>query len=230
MTKILVCDYDKTFYINDLDIKKNIDLIKEFRELGNLFIIATGRSYHDFMEKKDKYDIKYDYILLNHGATILDQYDNVLFNFPIDEDYLEIKKYLELENCIMNFCCSKLESRVDFNHSNLTKIAVRYLPFVNIKNIKENLDNHFQNINSYLVSTNMLEIVSNKIDKSKAILLLSSRLKIDKENIYTIGDSYTDINMIKDFNGYAMSNSIDELKRYAKEEFESVGDLVKKLK
>ena len=132
MIKVLVVDYDKTFYLNDLDIKKNIDLISKFRKNGNIFIIATGRSYHDFLEKKEKYNIKYDYVLLNHGATILDKFDNVLYNFVIDEDIFEIKKLLQIEKSIMHFCCSKLESRVDFSHDDLTKIAVRYLPDVNI--------------------------------------------------------------------------------------------------
>ena len=75
----------------------------------------------------------------------------------------------------------------------------------------------------------MLEIISNKTDKSKSISLLINDLRITKKNVYTIGDSYTDINMIKDFNGYAMSNSNNSLKKYAIKEYESVSELVKEL-
>ena len=229
MTKVLVCDYDKTFYLNDLDIIKNIKTVKQFRSLGNLFIIATGRSYYDFMKKKNKYNIEYDYVLLNHGATIIDNQDNVLNNYPIIEDINSIKNNLELSKSMEYFCCSKLDSRVEFNHDNLTKIAVRYLPFVNIPKIKENLDNKFYNINCYLVSTNMLEIISNDIDKSKALKILINNLHIDKSQVYTIGDSYTDINMVRDFNGYCMKGSIQELKNVSKEEYKSVSELVKKI-
>ena len=49
--KVLVSDYDKTFYVNEFDIKKNIKTVQEFRNLGNIFIIATGRSYLDFKKK-----------------------------------------------------------------------------------------------------------------------------------------------------------------------------------
>ncbi len=227
--KVLVSDYDKTFYLNDLDIKKNILAVKKFRNKGNLFIFATGRSYYDFLKKEDKYHLEYDYVLLNHGATILDKDDNLLYNFSINENYLEIKKCLELEKSIINFCCSNLESRVDFTHKDLTKIAVRYLPFVNIKKIKENLDNKFSNINSYLVSTNMLEIISSSINKAKAIELLLKDLKIEKKNVYTVGDSYTDYLMIKDFNGYCINNSFEEIKKVAKGEINSVYELIEKI-
>lgn len=229
MTKILVCDYDKTFYLNDLDIIKNIKMVKQFRNLGNLFIIATGRSYYDFMKKKNKYNIEYDYVLLNHGATIIDNQDNVLYNYPINEDMNSIKNNLELSKSMEYFCCSKLDSRVEFSHDNLTKIAVRYLPLVNIPRIKENLDSKFHNINSYLVSSNMLEIISNDIDKSKALKILINDLHIDKSQVYTIGDSYTDINMVRDFNGYCMKGSIQELRNVSQEEYKSVSELVKKI-
>ena len=43
MKKIIVSDYDNTFYWNDDDIEKNKLKVKEFMELSNIFIIATGR-------------------------------------------------------------------------------------------------------------------------------------------------------------------------------------------
>ena len=42
--KMLVSDYDQTFYLNDKDIIENINAVREFREKGNIFVIATGRS------------------------------------------------------------------------------------------------------------------------------------------------------------------------------------------
>ena len=51
MKKILVSDYDQTFYLNDEDIEKNKTSVKKFRDKGNIFIFATGRSYMDFMKR-----------------------------------------------------------------------------------------------------------------------------------------------------------------------------------
>ena len=79
MKKILVSDYDQTFYIGDEDIEKNKIAVNRFRNKGNIFIIATGRSYEDFMEKKKQYNIKYDYVIIDHGAMILDKDNNIIF-------------------------------------------------------------------------------------------------------------------------------------------------------
>ena len=54
MKKLLVSDYDQTFYINDEDIEKNKIAVNEFRNQGNIFAIATGRSYYDFIKKKQQ--------------------------------------------------------------------------------------------------------------------------------------------------------------------------------
>lgn len=50
--------------------------------------------------------------------------------------------------------------------------------------------------------------------------------KIDAKNIYTIGDGFSDIEMVKDFNGYCMEDSVEELKKVAKKAYKSVSELI----
>lgn len=229
--KILVSDYDKTFYLNDEDIEKNKIAINEFRKRENIFIIATGRSYFDFHNKVDLYKFNYDYVIINHGATILDKNDNILANFQIKDEIIpEIKNDLKLEKSIKGFCCSKLESRVDFNHKDLTKINVGYNSKDEAISINININNKYsQFINSYQIAETSLEIISNETNKSKAIDLLLNRLNIKRQNVYTIGDGYSDIEMVKNFNGYAMQESVDELKNVAQKEYSSVSELINEI-
>ncbi len=229
--KILISDYDQTFYLNDIDMERNKKAVNKFRSNGNIFVIATGRSYLDFHNKVNLYKFNYDYVIINHGATILDKDNNILANFPIKKEIInDIKNDLQLEKAINGFCCSKLESRVDFTHDHLTKINVKYPTMEEAMIINEKINNKYSNyINSYYVNKNSLEIISNEINKSKAISLLLSKLNMSNNNVYTIGDGYSDIEMIKDFNGYAMKNSINELKRIAKKEYDSVADLIKEI-
>lgn len=70
MRKILASDYDNTFYVNDEDIELNKKAVKKFRDAGNLFIIATGRSYMDLQKKVNTYNLVYDYAIIDHGAGI----------------------------------------------------------------------------------------------------------------------------------------------------------------
>lgn len=229
--KILVSDYDKTFYLNDEDIEKNKIAINEFRKKGNIFIIATGRSHFDFYNKLDLYKFDYDYVIINHGATILDKNDNILANFPIKNEIIpEIKKDLKLEKSIKGFCCSELESRVDFNHKDLTKINVGYNSKDEAISINGKINNKYSKfINSYSIAETSLEIISNETNKSKAIDLLLNRLNIKRQSVYTIGDGYSDIEMVKNFNGYAMQEAVDELKKVAKKEYSSVSELINEI-
>ena len=224
--KLLVSDYDQTFYLNDQNIKINIDMVKQFRKAGNKFVIATGRSYMDFKEKVNLYNINYDYAILNHGAIILDNKDKIIAEYFIDEKIVSnVKKDLNSEKSIKNFCCSTFVSRINFNsnYNPLTKIyskyeSKEYAMYINNKINK----NYSEYVNSYYVSTNAVEVISKEINKSKAIKLLANSLKLNQSSIYTIGDGYSDIQMVKDYNGYAMFNSIDELKKEANGVYESV--------
>lgn len=128
---------------------------------------------------------------------------------------------------IDNFCCSKFESRIYFDHKDLTKINIRYNSKEEVIAINEKINNKYSKfVNSYYVPENSLEIISNETNKSNAINLLLDRLNILKENVYTIGDGYSDIKMVKDFNGYAMVNSVDELKEVSIKEYKSVSNLI----
>ena len=59
--------------------------------------------------------------------------------------------------------------------------------------------------------------------------MLTKKLDINNSNVYSIGDGYSDIEMVKDFNGYCMIDSVNELKKVAISEVKSVSDLVKDL-
>lgn len=229
--KILVSDYDQTFYLNDIDIEKNKTVINKFRKQGNIFIIATGRSYSDFYNKLNTYNFEYDYVIINHGATILDKNDKILDNFSINNEIIKnIEKDLQLNKSINTFCCSKLDSRVDFNHKDLTKIHATYNSKKEALSINEIINNKYSNyVNSYYVTENSVEIISKETNKSNSINLLLEKLKLSKNSVYTIGDGYSDIEMIKNFNGYAMINSVNELKQVAIKEYKSVSELVEEL-
>lgn len=229
--KILISDYDQTLYLNDEDMEVNKNAVRKFRENGNIFVIATGRSFLDFNNKLDMYHFDYDYIIINHGATILDKDNNIFVNYPIDNKVISyIKEDLKLDKAVNQFNCSELESRVDFNHKNLTKIHAKYNSKEEAMNINKVINNkYFKYVTSYYVNTNSLEIISKKTNKSTAINVLIDRLNLSKNDVYTIGDGYSDIDMIKDFNGYAMENSVAELKNIAKKEYKSVSELINEI-
>ena len=183
------------------------------------------------MGKKKQYNIKYDYVIIYHGAMILDKDNNIIFESIMPNEILDdLKNDLYIEKAERHFCCSLLESRVDFEHKNLTKVHVKYSDLEYSNEVQKKLEEKYGNIlNIYYVSGNSIEIVSKKTNKSKAIKLLSEKLKIGQDEIFTIGDGYSDIEMIKDYKGYAMKESVEELKKVAIGKIESVSELIEEI-
>ena len=225
--KMIVSDYDDTFYINDSDIINNVKLTNEFVK-NNIFVIATGRSHLDFKKKQDLYNISCTYLIINHGATILKD-DEVIYNKTIDNEIKDnIIKELELDKTISIFGCQQKDSRVNLQAKNLNKIHVRYKNVDDAIRINDIISSKYSNyVKSFLVcNKESIEIISVDVDKSNAIKYIANLESIKNNNIYTIGDSYNDIEMIKDFNGYAIANSVDELKKVAIKEYKSVSELI----
>lgn len=224
--KLLASDYDDTFYINDSDIKNNVKLVQEFMN-ENLFIIATGRSYDDFKKAQEKYNIKYNYLIINHGSTIIKN-DEIIYNIYIDNEFKN--KLVEVLNLDNNyFACSEKLSRVDITCDNITKINIKY--GAKAKEINNFLNlNYSKYIKSILISEGTIEIIANNVGKEVALKYLIESLNINKDDVYTIGDGYSDIKMIENYNGYCMKHSAFELSNLTATKLNSVSELINLIK
>lgn len=229
--KLLISDYDDTFYTSDVNIRINMKYVEKFMK-NNLFVIATGRSNTDYNVVKKKYGIKSNYIILNHGAEIKKD-DRVIYKKYINRKILEnLFNDLNLKSTIRYSCYSDLNmTRNIHTFKNITKINVRY-------NSREEsskyqriiLDKYGEYINAHLVCENevAIEIVSKEASKENAIEYIACTQNIKNENIYVIGDSYSDVEMIKEYNGFVMQNSIAEGilgKKYSKK-YSNVYELI----
>ena len=225
--KILVSDYDKTFYTDEENIKINIEKVNQFMKT-NLFVINTGRSYLDFKKKEEIYNIKYNYLVINHGASIIKN-NQIIYNTPINNNIKkQIINDLDVQYSTEIFTCSGLESRLTLENDNLTKIHIKYKNNKTSKQIYNKITNKYGNfIVVYLISKGKgIEIVSKNANKGIATKEIAKLENIKKENIYTIGDDASDLEMIKNFKGYAMKNATDEIKKYALKEFDNVYELI----
>ena len=232
MEKILVSDFDGTFYLNNEDINKNIEKVKEFRNAGNIFMIATGRSYDEFKEALSKHPLSYDYLIINNGATILDKNNNFINNCIIKNWVKKtLLKDLDFSNITNIYGCTILNSKVDVKGRRLTKIHIEYNTLDEAKTICNYINKKYKLfLKSYvIITTKSVEIISSKCNKAKSVEKIAKAKKIDNKNIYAIGDSYNDFDMIKKFNGYTMENGKDELKQISLSIFPSVSQLIDKL-
>lgn len=233
MKKILISDYDGTFYQNDIDIKKNIDKVNEFRTLDNLFVLATGRSYVDLKQKIDKYEIPYDYLILNHGALLLSKDLEILKVFTLDKELVDsILEYANNDKDIYDIVLIDTFNKGINNTSNIVKIMLKLYNYDKALEVKNYIDKSYTNIKSYLISEDnhyLVEIVSSEASKSLMIDKILDKEKIVKKNVYTIGDGINDIDMIRDYNGYRVRNSCKELVSVTDRVIDNVSDLISRI-
>ena len=234
MKKILISDYDGTFYQNDLDIKKNIDKVTEFRTLGNLFVLATGRSYVDLKIMIDKYKIPYDYLILNHGALLLSKNLEILNVFILDKELVvSVLEYANNNKDIYDVVLIDVFKKKVTDTSNVVKIMLKLYSYDNALDVKKYIDERYTNIKCYYEKEDnhyLVEIVSSKASKSLMIEKILLREEIKKDNVFTIGDGVNDIDMIRNFNGYRVINSCKELDSITNRVIDNVSDLIEKIK
>lgn len=232
--KILFSDYDNTLFRNEEEIIKNIKYINEFINSGNMFVIASGRSYSDLLPELEKYNIPFHYLVLDNGANIYDKDINLLYSFYIEDnisksiyDLVKDNEYLIIKNIY------SVDIK-DCNYlSNCTKMNFVFNNINEGYRLKEYVDNKYSNyVNAYLSLKSdriSLEIISNKTNKGNGVKLISELNNIDKDNIYVIGDNNNDIQMIKMFNGYSVNTAIEELKMVSIKSYDGVYELIKEI-
>ena len=66
--KIFATDFDNTLLINNSITQKDIQSIKNFRNMGNLFGIITGRSLGSIIVELEYFDVPYDFIVGINGG------------------------------------------------------------------------------------------------------------------------------------------------------------------
>lgn len=225
--KLLASDYDDTFYVSEEGIKENIEKVKEFKK-DNIFLIATGRSYEEFMVKDNIYHIPYDYLIINHGTTIIKN-GKAIYSKYIDYSILE-ELLKDLNVVAAKYYNISNEIEMD-NHELTTytnKIRVRYYDKEYAKEMCDFITNKYgKYVTSYYVSKGYaLEIVNKSVDKSTAIDYVRNLEGIDKKDVYTVGDGVTDKLMLTTFNGFKMENSCLEIEKLDISKVSSVSELI----
>ena len=232
--KILVSDYDGTFFLDENGIVENINKVKEFRIEKNLFAIATGNNLNNFKRVISKYNIEYDYLILDQGACVFDKTNKLLkANFLDYKICKNIVDRIEQIDKQYKLCNAHEETKI-IDENTITKIVVDFTDlekaFEFTNKIKEEFGEYVNAYTMIFKKKHIVEIISSKTDKNEAIKYIINKEKISKDYVYTIGDGYNDISMIQNFNGYCMENSVNELLEKCNNRVKTVADLIQKLK
>jgi len=236
----LVSDMDGTLIHNSGKVcQRNIDAINEFKRLGGKFLIATGRTKESVKPYEKVVGASLPCIVSN-GAGVYDFHNSeYIMNVFLDDsikdivnDVKEVFKDVGIEIMAMDNLYVVRENQYTINHRNNENLSCT---LSNLEDIKDKFmkvsfsqeDEYLKNIDIYMKEKypqyntvrsgkHYYEIVPMNVDKSTAIKFMVEKFGLDKDKLFTIGDFYNDVGMLKYAKVSATtSGTIDEIKEIA---------------
>ena len=237
MKYILATDYDGTLRQNGEVSLENRKCIDKFRQEGNLFGVVSGRDFtYGYRQYKEKDKFPFDFVIMSGGAMACDADGNILF-----AEYVKnvsatklISRCIELTG---NPCGISFEkTRMDFHPGDSLDAVADIMQFVIVNAVADTeeyaaevceiLKKEFAGINP-TQNSRCIDITAEGISKASGIAKLAELFGIAEENIWTSGDNYNDIDMLKKYHGCAMSGGVDAAKETAEYTVDTVADVMK---
>lgn len=219
MKKLFVTDLDGTLVENNKITKGNYKAIENLKKLNHCVAIATGRPYNGVEFLKEDYNLKADYFILLNGALILDgdlnlvQHKVVAYEIAkeITETYSDENWSISVESGFKTFIVNGDGESLPYPEKNIVngveaikqeKIALISMYYIN-EDI-EYVDKVCKEINEkygdYVVAyrnVKYIDIVPLGCSKGAGVEYIKDKENINKELVYSIGDSWNDVSMFK---------------------------------
>lgn len=239
--KMLVFDVDGTLYdlVEHCIPTSCIKAIKQAKENGYIFVIATGRAHYGL--GKALHDLQPDYILSASGGVVVDKDGKVISYHDISAqavhelldfchkeeaglvfkflDHMYIYQHAEKIDWLKGQMESDIGKAPFIFHEEQTR-HLQDLPqsasvHADPKMVKEVFQDH-KEIAFLQYSKDGYDVVPQGVHKGIGLQELMDYLHLTKEEVACFGDNYNDLEMM-DVAGWriAMGNAIDELKEKA---------------
>lgn len=256
--KLFASDYDGTYCkhtkLGRQQLKENIKATKEWQEMGNLFIFATGRPISLMKIEQKIHGLVYDYIVGLNGAVIISSDGQVVFRQTIKNEIAKQIVELIQEKKITQYMVTDglnghyyttfhlfkreyyLFKILKWTHRlfNLTLTQALEQPVAQIAvktNSHEEAIQFAKIINEtfgheVVAYANLLhvDICAKNLSKASGVFEVAKRHRIETDAIYCIGDSFNDLPMIEAYHGLTMIEAVDDLKKQAEAVFKTVSE------
>lgn len=248
--KIIASDYDGTLRRHHGISEKDRAAIKEWRANGNLFGIVTGRDEPFIKRFVVDENLEVDFLIIYNGVDIyefngnqaslvkrlLGTTDRLYEMLPLilrkDGDWAEFitpdKNYYVTYNDV------PAESRNNWVKSEVLKDVREFIQIYSLYKTEEEalevarrLNDGFSDDVSPLVNGAWLNAAPPGVTKASGVWEYAKLKPVSKENIFTIGDSYNDLAMITEFNGFTVENGAEALKKAARAVYGGVWELIR---
>lgn len=249
MTHIFASDFDGTLYKDHIIRESDLEAIAAFREQGHKFGLVTGRSVDSILAEAEKHNIPYDFVIGINGGAVLTHDHQEIFRKTLSQeistelaqkiDDFGIEFYGVTDGYRLARVYGNPEARDSFE-PNIQTTPVEEILEVGARGFYVNagseehalalsieINNHFKNRGvQCFPNVSAVDIGVEGVTKATGIQSIIDHYGY-AGSVYTIGDSYNDLPMIKAFHGFAMDNGVDAVKKHAQNVVATVGDALK---
>ena len=223
---MLASDFDRTFYVNCEITEANIRAVENWRQQGNLFVIATGREESILREKLEEWEAEADYLICNNGARIVSWDGRLLYEKIMDTvEVLQMTDYLlEQYGMPVDVTCKSFRKQVitgtdpekdpimyngiretitqeDFQKAcrEVLQVHVRFSNNEETCKAAEAINARYSGAEAF-VNENNADIVSRGLGKAEGIAILAKAINFQGQ-IAAIGDAHNDLGMLRRYQG-----------------------------
>lgn len=252
-TALFASDFDGTFSKDGMIItEENIEAAKKW-SINNYFGLISGRESISLKHLMDKYGVAYDFLACYNGGLILDAHGRKIVDFPLTIDldmiltlmrnhhvyhlsiiadkviyheYLSVDKHLDEIKKFneATYHAYKHVSCVDeMKQQSVYQVCCECVSSEEATRLCKEINELNLGCNAF-VNTSFVDVVSSFASKENGVRALQKAFGVDKKDVYVIGDSFNDDEMIKEFHGFCMSDAHEDIKQHARKIYESVSD------
>lgn len=207
--KILVSSFSVMSLLNEK--YDNIKLINNFVDEGNMFIIATSKNISEVSKELINTNLKCSYFICNDGASIYDQYFNIIHRIDIDRKFIKpIYEALLSSNIISDVKIDVSTGFVDDYNRSANKIIAKYNNYNKALKLANILNEHYKELNTY-ISSNYLNIINENVSKGNSLKFLLDYYNLSNNLIYTVSKNAQDLSL-KDYESFIIDSDDNSFK------------------
>lgn len=239
--KIIASDYDGTLNHHGIS-ETDKTAIEKFRKEGNKFGLVTGRDLEQAMwviSDLKRANLEVDFVLCCTGGVTLTSDGEIVSakKQKVGEYLNDMVKYartLELgsfrvsNELVVCHIDPRGNIKQDFSAiGELTQANAWFYTEEDAQKFVEYVEKHHKNDIGVFRNSGSIDMPPLATSKVTGIYDYASQFKDAK--IYTVGDNVNDIPMIKEFEGYAVSNAKEETKKVAKHQCDRIADMIEEI-
>ena len=166
---------------------------------------------------------------------------------------LDIVSYIKTVNCVSyiindgfhRYKFSVDENQIDHKYGNVSvteekeesvldrgkiaQIVISLNDDVLAKEIAHYINTSFKDVATAYVNVHCVDIVPAGVSKAEGLMYMEAHLGLNREDIYSVGDSYNDLPMLLKYQGMPLSHAHDDIKEHGFKVFDGVKDCIEYL-